>query len=66
MLYGRIREIGLFKIGKRGMKREKAWKCWLEIINKLNENQCYMEKGGDLHISRGCGGDFVDIIQKYL
>lgn len=48
------------------ISREKAWKCWLEIINKLNENQCYMEKGGGLHISKGCGGDFVDIIQKYL
>lgn len=25
--------------------REKAWKCWLEILEKLKETQCYMEKG---------------------
>jgi hypothetical protein len=48
------------------IKREKAWKCWLEILEKLKETQCYMEKGESLHISRGCGGDFVNIIQKYL
>ena len=46
--------------------REKAWKCWLEILDKLKETQSHMEKGKGLRISKGCGGDFVDIIQKYL
>ena len=46
--------------------REKAWKCWLEILEKLKETRCYMKRGEDLHISMGCGGDFVDIIQRYL
>lgn len=46
--------------------REKAWKCWLEIVKMMKNTECYMEKGKELYISNGCGGDFVDIIQRYL
>jgi hypothetical protein len=46
--------------------REKAWKCWVEILNMMERTECYMEKGKGLHISNGCVGQFVDIIQRYL
>jgi hypothetical protein len=46
--------------------REKAWKCWIEILKMMEKTECYMEKGKGLRISNGCGGQFVDIIQRYL
>lgn len=48
------------------IKREKAWKCWLEIVKTMKKAECYMEKGDSLCIGKGCGGQFVDIIQRYL
>ena len=44
--------------------REKAWKCWVELIEKL-EKDCYMLHDKIL-MKNGCGGDFVDIIEKYI
>ena len=46
--------------------REKAWKCWIEILKMMEKTECYMEKGKELRIGNGCGGQFVDIIQQYL
>lgn len=46
--------------------RDLAWKCWIEILKMMEKTECYMEKGKELHISNGCGGQFVDIIQRYL
>lgn len=46
--------------------REKAWKCWIEILKMMEKTECYMEKGKELRISNGCGGQFVDIIHRYL
>ena len=46
-------------------KREKAWSCWLEISKKLKELDVYT-KNGDLYMPKGCGGDIVNVIEKYL
>ena len=46
--------------------REKAWKCWVEILKMMETTDCYIEKGKGLCIGNGCGGQFVDIIQRYL
>ena len=46
--------------------REKAWKCWIEILKMMEKTECYMEKGKELRTGNGCGGQFVDTIQQYL
>jgi hypothetical protein len=47
-------------------KRELAWDCWIEIMHKLQETESYFLRDGHLAIKKGCGGDFVNIIVKYL
>lgn len=46
--------------------RDLAWKRWIEILKMMEKTEYYMEKGKELRISNGCGGQFVDIIQRYL
>lgn len=45
-------------------KREIAWKCWAELIKEIDK-RCYMPHD-KLLIRDGCGGDFVNIIEKYI
>lgn len=46
--------------------REKAWKCWLEIARQLERYKVYVDSQGRLGLEKGCGGDIINIINRYL
>lgn len=46
--------------------REKAWKCWIEIVEHLTKSKVSVDHLGNLSLGFGCGGDFVNIIERYL
>lgn len=62
---GKFLQEVLLSIGNMD-KRELAWSCWIEIMHKLQETESYFQRDGHLAIKKGCGGDFVNIIVKYL
>ena len=45
--------------------REKAWKCWLEIARQLERYKVYVNSD-HIAMKYGCGGNIVDIIERYL
>ena len=51
---------------KQLSKRADAWNCWLEIARQLEKCEVYINSNGHLAMKYGCGGNFVDIINRYL